>query len=74
MIIYNIKKLLQKKSYIDKVKYTYKDIEKKTGINTTLLTRINSTVYYNITAKHIEKLCDFFNCTPNDLISIYKNE
>ena len=71
MMVYNIKTLLQRKSAIDKKKYTYKDIESATKINKTLLARINSTVDYNITAKHIEKLCCYFNCTPNDLISIY---
>jgi len=71
MIIYNIKKLLKEKSVQDKKKYTYKDIEAATGIKRLQLSRINSTPDYNITGKHIEILCRYFNCTPNDLISIY---
>ena len=76
MIVYNIRALLQKKSAIDKVKtkYTYKDIENETGINAVKLSRINSTVDYNINAKDIEKLCNYFSCTPNDLISIYPDK
>ena len=71
MIVYNIKKLLKEKSIKDNKKYTYQDIENVTGIKKLQLSRINSTPDYNITGKHIEILCRYFNCTPNDLISIY---
>ena len=71
MIVYNIKKLLKKKSTKDNKKYTYQDIEKATGIKRLQLSRINSTPDYNITGTHIEKLCRYFNCSPNDLITIY---
>ena len=74
MVAYNIKSLLRKKSFIDKKKYTYKDIEKSTGINDVQLSRLNSTPNYSIKGDHIEKLCNYFNCTPNDLISIYPDE
>ena len=74
MIVYNIRSLLEKKSRIEKTKYTYKDIEKATGIKRLQLTRLNTIPDYNITGKHIEKLCNYFNCTPNDLISIYPDE
>ena len=72
--MYNIKTQLKKKSAIEKARYTYKDIEKATGIKAIRLSRINSTVDYNIHAKDLEKLCNYFNCTPNDLISIYPDE
>ena len=52
-------------------KITYTDIEKDTGISYATLSRINSTIGYNIKIDHIEKLCRYFKCTPNDLISIY---
>ena len=74
MIIFNIKSLLQKKSFKEKKRYTYYDIEKSTGIKYITLSRINSTVDYNVRTKDLEKLCNYFNCTPNDLISIYPDE
>jgi len=71
MVVYNIKSLLRKKSFIENKKLTYKDIELATGINSVQLSRLNSTPNYSIQGLHIEKLCRYFQCTPNDLISIY---
>ena len=74
MIIFNIKALLQKKSVIENKKYTYDDIEIATGIKRLQLTRLNTKPNYNTSITHIEKLCNYFNCTPNDLISIYPDK
>ncbi|KPA18559.1 XRE family transcriptional regulator [Candidatus Magnetomorum sp. HK-1] len=74
MVVFNLKTLIQKKSHTDKTKYTYKDIEEITGIKSYRLSRINSTTDYNIDIKDLEKLCNYFNCTPNDLISIYPDK
>jgi len=74
MIIFNIKSLLHKKSILEKKRYTYDDIEKATGIKRLQLTRLNTTPNYNTAITHIEKLCNYFNCTPNDLISIYPDK
>ena len=74
MIIFNIKTLLQQKSFKEKKRYTYYDIEDATCIKYITLSRINSTVDYNVRTKDIEKLCNYFNCTPNDLITIYPDE
>jgi len=74
MVVFNLKTLIQKKSFIDKQKYSYKDIENATGIKSYRLSRINTTTDYNIDIKDLEKLCNYFKCTPNDLISIYPDE
>jgi len=71
MIILNLKNLMKRKSAATGKKITYTDIEDATGISYATLSRINSTVGYNIKIDHIEKLCRYFGCTPNDLISIY---
>ena len=71
MVKYNIRSLLQKKSMVDHVKYTYQDIENDTGIKINILSRMNSTPNYNISAVNLEKLCRYLNCTPNDLVKIY---
>ena len=73
MIKFDLKKMLHRKSYSDKVKYTYYDIEKDTGIKYVTLSRINTTPDYNIKVTDLEKLCRYFNCLPNDLITIYDN-
>jgi len=74
MIILNLKSLIKRKSKATGQRITYKDVEESTGINYATLSRINSTVGYNIKIDHIEKLCNYFNCTPNDLITIYPDE
>jgi putative transcriptional regulator len=74
MVVFNLKTLIQKKSFSDKQKCSYKDIEKSTGIKSYRLSRINTTTDYNIDIKDLEKLCNYFNCTPNDLITIYPDE
>ena len=71
MILFNIKQLLRKKAFNNKTKYTYKDIEKATGIKSLQLTRLNTVPNYNTSITHIEKLCRYFNCTPSELIKIY---
>ena len=72
MIIFNIKSLLHKKSFSENKKLTFKDIEKETGIKYIQLSRMNSIPNYNASIINIELLCNYFNCTPNDLISIHK--
>ena len=74
MVRYNLRYLIEKKSIKDGKKITYKDIESATGIGYFTLSRINSVVNYNLHVDHLEKLCNYFSCTPNDLISIYPDE
>jgi len=71
MIVFNIKSLLEKKSKSENKRLTYKDIELATGIKYFKISRISSQTNYNLNVIDIEKLCRYFNCTPNDLISIY---
>ena len=74
MVIYNLRVLMHKKSFKDKKKCTYNDIVKDLDISKQTLSRINTTPNYTISAENLEKLCNYFNCTPNDLISIYPDE
>ncbi|KPA18561.1 XRE family transcriptional regulator [Candidatus Magnetomorum sp. HK-1] len=71
MILYNLKTLINKKSYKDKKKYTYQEISDATGISKQTLSRINSTPNYTISSENLEKLCRFFNCKIEDLITIH---
>jgi putative transcriptional regulator len=70
MLIINLKHLITKKSARDRKRIYYKDISNATGIGVSTLSRIAIDHNYNISRDHIEKLCRYFECTPNDLITI----
>ena len=70
MIIFNLKSLMLQKTAKIGTKINLHDISKATGINYSTLSRIASTPNYNINVEHIEKLCDYFKCSPSDLITI----
>jgi putative transcriptional regulator len=73
MAIYNkLKILIAEKEFREGRKLTYRTISKETGISTTTLTK-----YINqgggIDAGTLEKLCEYFNCQPGDLL-VYSAE
>ena len=74
MVIYRLKNLMLEKSVKDNMKITYKDIYEQTGISRNTLTRMASSKGYKVNVDTIEKLCHYFNCTPNDLMSIYPDK
>jgi len=74
MIIYHIKDLMLKKSAKMKIKITYADIVNSTGISRITLSKMASKNNHNACAKIVEKLCCYFECTPNDLMSIIPDE
>ncbi|KPA18557.1 XRE family transcriptional regulator [Candidatus Magnetomorum sp. HK-1] len=74
MLIYHVKDLMLKKSAQLNKKITYDQISKDTGISKITLSRLSSSKGHNARAEIIEKLCNYFNCTPNDLISIYPDK
>ena len=74
MLLVNLKALMHRKSAIEKRKITYKVIEQETGIKTLTLSRIASSHEYNFSRKDLEKLLLYFNCQPNDLLSLIKEQ
>jgi len=74
MLIVNLKGLIERKSAVEKRKITYKVIEKETGIKALTLSRIATNHSYNLSRKDIEKLLIYFNCQPNDLLTLIKEE
>ncbi|MCX5804242.1 MAG: helix-turn-helix transcriptional regulator [Proteobacteria bacterium] len=70
MLIINLKGLIEKKSAIERRKITYKVIEQETGIKALTLSRIVTNHNYNISRKDIEKLLIYFNCQPNELMTL----
>jgi putative transcriptional regulator len=68
MAIYNkLKILIAQKEFSEGRKLTYRTISKETGISTTTLTK-----YINqgggIDPGTLEKLCEYFDCQPGDLL------
>lgn len=72
MLIVNLKALIERKSAVEKRRITYKVIEKETGIKALTLSRIASNLNYNFSRKDIEKLLIYFNCRPDDLLTLIK--
>lgn len=74
MLIVNLKALIERKSAVEKRRITYKVIEQEAGIKALTLSRIATNHDYNFSRKDIEKLLIFFNCQPNDLLMLIKEE
>ena len=71
MIIYHLKDLMLKKAATSGgKKITYEDIEAETGISKVTLSRIASKRGYYTGMENIEKLCIYFDCTPDQLMTI----
>jgi DNA-binding Xre family transcriptional regulator len=74
MLFVNLKGLIEKKSAMERRKITYKVIEQETGIKVLTLSRIATNHNYNFSRKDLEKLLLYFNCQPNDLLTLIKEE
>ncbi len=74
MLIINLKAMIERKSAIDRRRITYKVIEQETGIKVLTLSRIASNPNYNFSRKDLEKLLIYFNCQPNDLLTLIREE
>lgn len=72
MLIVNLKALMQKKSALESRKITYKVIEQEIGIKALTLSRIATNNSYNFSRKDIEKLLIYFECQPNDLLTLIR--
>lgn len=70
VLIVNLKALMVAKGAKAGKRLTYADIMRETGIREPTLSRIANDTKYNVSREHIEKLCRYFGCTPNDLITI----
>ncbi len=70
MIKYNLKTLISEKKLREMRKITYREISGYTGISKVTLSKIAQRKGYDTAVSIVEKLCLYFNCTPNELISI----
>jgi DNA-binding Xre family transcriptional regulator len=74
MLIVNLKALIERKSAVERRKITYKVIEQETGVKALTLSRIATNHNYNFSRKDLERLLLFFNCQPNDLLTLIKEK
>ena len=74
VLIVNLKALLERKSAIEKRRVTFKVVQQETGIKALTLSRIATNHNYNFSRKDLEKLLIYFNCQPNDLLTLIKEE
>ena len=70
MVIYHVKDLMLRKSSIEGKRLTYDIVSERSGVSKMTLSRLASQPDYNAKMDSIVKLCNYFQCTPNDLISI----
>ncbi|QTA83875.1 HTH domain-containing protein, Cro/C1-type [Desulfonema limicola] len=71
MVKFNLKKLISEQEFKEKRRISVREISEITGISKTTLSLIaNSKGDYKTNSENIEKLCQYFNCTPNDLMTI----
>jgi len=75
MIQFHFKQLLADKEFKEKRSFSILEVAEKTGISRVTISKIaNSKGDYNTTTDHIEKLCLYFECRPNDLMTIILDE
>ena len=75
MIKYNLKELIAQKEFEDKKRISLSQISKEIGISRTTLSKIaNSKGDYSTKTEYIEKLCRYFDCSVDDLLTIIPNE
>ncbi|KPA11105.1 Helix-turn-helix type 3 domain protein [Candidatus Magnetomorum sp. HK-1] len=66
MIIIHLKDLMIRKAMSEgKKRLAYKDVEAVTGIKISTLSKIANDQDYNISRKHIELLCKYFDCVDS---------
>ena len=71
MIKFNFKKLLADKEFKEKRRIPLMQIQGETGISRATLSKIaNSKGDYKTSSDNIEKLCIYFDCTLDQLMTI----
>ena len=75
MIKYNIKELIAKKRFEEKRLITITDVADEIGVTRTTLSKIaNSHGSYSTKTEYIEKLCHYFECPVEDVMTILPDE
>jgi len=71
MIRYNLKELIADKEFNEKRRVSISEIAKEIGISRATLSKIaNSKGNYSTKTEYVEKLCQYFECTPGQFMTI----
>lgn len=68
MIRVLLKQLLDEKSFKERRRITMNEVSEATGISRATLTRISNVPGYNTNTDAIDALCEYFECTPCELL------
>ena len=68
MIRILFKQLLDEKSFREGRRITVGEVCEETGISRATLTRISTNPGYNTNTDTIDRLCDYFQCKPGELL------
>lgn len=71
MIKYNLKELIAEKEFREKRRISLGEIAKEVGISRATLSKIaNNKGHYSTKTEYVEKLCQYFKCTPGQFMTI----
>lgn len=74
MIRYHLKELIAEKEFTDKRRITIGEIATETGINRMTLSKIINHPGHSTVTDNLDKLCTYFNCEIEQLVTHIKNE
>jgi putative transcriptional regulator len=72
MIRFHLKELIADKEFAEKRRITIGEIAKETGINRMTLSKIINHPGHSTVTDNVDKLCNYFNCRVEQLISHIK--
>lgn len=68
MIRIKLKQLLDDKAFKESRRITLSEVSEVSGIARATLNRIANTPGYNTTTGNLDALCEYFGCTPGELL------
>lgn len=74
MIRYHLKELIAEKEFVEKRRVTVSEIAKETGINRMTLSKLMNHQGSSTVTDNLDKLCYYFDCEVQDLVSHVKEE
>ena len=63
MLVFNFSRII----YIKEIKYPFTALV-KFGFSSKFAAKVTGNQFVKLETEYLEKLCDFFKCTPNDLL------
>lgn len=68
MIRILLKQQMDEKSFNEERRITFQEVSEQTGISKPTLTRIANVPGYSATTDTIDLLCEYFDCSPGDIL------